>query len=50
VLNKEDIEKRINEIPLQLNDLQAELQQLRGYQKALLDMEEDKKDKGKKDK
>ena len=50
MLNKEDIEKRINEIPLQLNDLQAELQQLRGYQKALLDMEEDKKDKGKKDK
>ena len=50
MLKKEDIEKRLSEIPVQLNDLQAELQQLRGYQKALLDMEEYKKDKGKKDK
>ena len=50
MLKKEVIEKRLSEIPTLLSDLQAELQQLRGYQKALLDMEEEKKDKGKKDK
>ena len=43
MLNLKDIEKRLGEIPLQLNELQNELQQLRGYQQALLDIEKDKK-------
>tara|TARA_R110002012_G_scaffold52941_3_gene136031 strand:+ start:1638 stop:1784 length:147 start_codon:yes stop_codon:yes gene_type:complete len=43
MLNLKDIKKRLGEIPLQLNELQTELQQLRGYQQALLDIEKDKK-------
>ena len=38
----EDIEKRLKEIPLILEQLKAEQNQLLGYKQALLDIEEKK--------
>ena len=40
----EDIEKRIQEIPVILEQLKAEQNQLLGYKQALLDIEEKKKE------
>ena len=40
----EDIEKRIQEIPVMLEQLKAEQNQLLGYKQALLDIEEKKKE------
>ena len=43
----EDIEKRIQEIPVILEQLKAEQNQLLGYKQALLDIEDKKKEKKK---
>ena len=40
----EDIEKRIQEIPVLLEQLKGEHNQLLGYRQALLDIEEKKKE------
>jgi len=40
----EEIEKRIQEIPVLLGQLKAEHNQLLGYKQALLDIEEKKKE------
>ena len=40
----EDIEKRIKEIPVLLEQLKGEHNQLLGYRQALLDIEEKKKE------
>jgi tetrahydromethanopterin S-methyltransferase subunit G len=43
----EDIEKRLQEIPVMLEQLKGEHNQLLGYKQALLDIEEKKKEKKK---
>ena len=43
----EDIEKRIKELPVILEQLKAEQNQLLGYKQALLDIEDKKKEKKK---
>jgi hypothetical protein len=44
-LKLEDIDKRLKEIPLQVQELAIEQNQLLGYKQALLDIEKPKEDK-----
>ena len=46
----EEIEKRIQEIPVLLEQLKGEHNQLLGYRQALLDIEEEKKETKESDK
>ena len=49
MMKLEDIEKRLVEIPIIIENLRAEHNQILGYKQALLDIEENKtKKKGKK--
>ena len=43
-MNLEDIDKRLKEIPVLLEQLRAEHNQLLGYKQALLDIEEKEKE------
>ena len=43
-MNLEDIDKRLKEIPVLLEQLRAEQNQLLGYKQALLDIEEKEKE------
>ena len=43
----EDIEKRLQELPVMIEQAKAEQNQLLGYKQALLDIEEKSKDKKK---
>ena len=46
-MNLEDIDKRLKEIPVLLEQLRAEQNQLLGYKQALLDIEKTKEEKKK---
>ena len=46
-MNLEDIDKRLKEIPVLLEQLRAEHNQLLGYKQALLDIEKTKEEKKK---
>lgn len=52
MLKLSEIEKRISEIPVQIEQLQAEKNQLLGYKQAIIDRldAKEKADEGKKDK